>query len=267
MRAAPSLHELQQQFMAALYDPAAPGPLHAIAGHGLAPAARMRIYRRSCNETQTAALRVTYPAVAALVGEAYFEQAARGYRRAYPSRSGNLQAFGDAFAAYLETLPGCRSLPYLPDVARLEWLRQLTILAPESAPLDPEALASAIRSAGDALRPVTHPSLHLLASRHPALTIWNYALHPIEEKLTLDGAGESVALWREDGEVTMAALDPASSACIDAIMRGAPLGAAHRLATVADPGFELDACLASLVEHGLVIGFRPYAASIAETRT
>lgn len=267
MRAAPSLHKLQQQFMAALYDPAAPGPLDAIAGHGLTPEARMRIYRRSCVETQAAALRVTYPAVAALVGEAYFEQAARGYRRAYPSRSGNLQAFGDALAAYLGTLPGCRSLPYLPDVARLEWLRQLTILAPESAPLDPEALASAIRSAGDALRPVTHPSLHLLASRYPVLTIWDYALHPGNDELELGEMGESVALWREDGEVAMAALDPASFACIDAIMRAAPLGAAHRLATVVDPGFELDACLASLDEHGLVIGVRPYDASIVETRT
>lgn len=267
MHAAPSLHELQQQFMAALYDPAASGPLNAIAGHGLAPEARMRIYRRSCNETQTAALRVTYPAVAALVGAAYFEQAARGYRRAHPSRSGNLQAFGDAFAEYLETLPGCRSLPYLPDVARLEWVRQLTILAPESAPLDPETLASAIRSAGAALRPVTHPSLHLLASRHPVLTIWHYALHPGNDELELGEMGEGVALWREGGEVAMAALDPASFACIGAIMRGASLGEAQRLATAADPSFELDACLASLVEHGLVIGFRPYDASIAETLT
>lgn len=54
MHAASSLLELQRQFMAALYDPAESGPVTTIAGNGLAPEARMRIYRRSCNEVQTA---------------------------------------------------------------------------------------------------------------------------------------------------------------------------------------------------------------------
>lgn len=254
------LHDLQRQFMAALYDPATPGPLAAIAGNGLAPEARMRIYRRSCNETQVAALRTTYPAVLALTGVDYFDQTARGYRHAHPSRSGNLQAFGDAFAEYLETLPCCRSVPYLADVARLEWLRQLTILAPESAPIDPGPLADAMHNAGNSLQIVPSPSLHLLASPYPVLTIWNYALHPDDDALTLGEAGESVALWREDGEVAMAVPDPASFACIAALARGSSLGTARQAAAAADPGFKLGPCLDSLAEHGLVSGFRPYAA-------
>lgn len=261
MQAALSLRELQQQFMATLYDPAAPGPLAAIAGHGLAPADRIRIYRRSCNETQIAALRVSYPAVVALVGDAYFDQTARGYRRVHPSRCGNLQAFGDALADYMEVLPNCRSLPYLPDVARLEWLRQLTILAPESAPIGPDVLAAAIRSAGDSLQVVLHPSLHLLDSRYPVLTIWNYALRPDDEKLTLGEDGESVALWRDAGEVVMAELDAASFACIAAFVQRSPLGESLTMAQSVDPDFDLDACLASLVAHGLVIGLRPYGTS------
>lgn len=267
MPIAPSLHELQRQFMAALYDPAAPGPLDAIAGHGLAPAARMRIYRRSCNETQTAALRTTYPAVLALVGDAFFDQTARGYRRVHPSQSGNLQRFGDALPAYLATLPACRSVPYMADVARLEWLRQLTILAPDSAPICAEDLAEAIRSAGDALRTVLHPSLHLLESRHPVLTIWNYALHPGNARLTLGNVGESVVLWREDGEVAMASLDPASFACITALAGRSSLGAARDAAASVDSDFDLGTCLGSLAEHGLIIGLRPYAPRSAESPT
>lgn len=86
-----SLPELERQFMAALYDAKTPGPLASIAGNGLNPEARLRIYRRSCNETQTATLRTTYPAMLALVGEAFFDQIARSYRHAHPSHSGNLQ--------------------------------------------------------------------------------------------------------------------------------------------------------------------------------
>ena len=267
MHAAPSLPELQRQFMAALYDVNAPGPLACIAGNGLAPAARLRIYRHGCNETQTAALRTTYPAVLALVGAALFNQMARGYRRAHPSHSGNLQLFGDALAGYVETLPGCRSLPYLPDVARLEWLRQLTILAPDAAPIGPDALAAAIRGAGDSLRLVLHPSLHVLKSRYPVLTLWNYALRPGDERLLLGEVGESVVLWREDGEVAMGALDPASFACVAALAQGSSLGEVHQAAAAVDPDFELDTCLESIGEHGLIVGFRPYATPREQPQT
>lgn len=264
MHAALSLHELQHRFMAALYDDAQSGPTAMIAGNGVAPEARLRIYRHSCNETQIAALRTTYPAVLALVGDAFFDQAAEGYRRKHPSRSGNLQAFGDAFAEYLANLRGCRALPYLPDVARLEWLRQQTVLAPDASSISPEAIADVLRDAAESTRIVLHPSLHRLESRYPVLTIWNYALRPTEDKLTLDNNGERVVLWRDDGEVAMGAVDPSSFACIASVAQGMTLGEARLAAQAIDDGFDLEACLESLVTHGLVIGVRPFPASCAE---
>lgn len=98
MHAAPALPELQRQFLAALYDVGVPGPVSAIDGHGLEPDARLRIYRKSGAAIHTGALRTSYPAVLALVGEDFFDQTALGYRRARPSRSGNLQIFGDGLA-------------------------------------------------------------------------------------------------------------------------------------------------------------------------
>lgn len=267
MRAALSLHELQQQFMAALYDAAEPGPTATIAGNGLAPEARLRIYRHSCNETQIAALRTTYPVVLALVGDAFFDQTAQSYRRAHPSLSGNLQTFGDAFAEYLEVVPGCLSLPYLPDVARLEWLRQRAILAPAAASIDPEALGAATRKTAESLRIVLHPSVHWLDSRHPVLTIWSYALRPADESLVLGNDGESVVLWRDDDEVAMDAVDPASFACITAVAQGLTLGEARSAAQSIDNGFDLDACLESLFAHELVIGVRLYSAPRQEPPT
>lgn len=260
MHTASSLRELQQEFLAALYDNDEPGPVAVIAGNGLDPEARMRIYRNSCNEIQTAALRTSYPAVLALVGEAFFDQTARGYRRAHPSRSGNLQTFGDAFAEYLESLSACRSLPYLPDIARLEWQRQLTILAPDPAPVTPEDFAEAVRNTGGSLHIALQPSLHLLESCHPVFTIWRYALQPAFERLQLDGAGESVALWREDGEVAMVVLDPSSFACIAALAKGYSLSQAHAAAVTTDPEFDLASCMESLLDRRLVAGIRPFAA-------
>ena len=132
MHTAPALSELQRRFLDALYDDRATGPLGEVAGNGLEPLARLRIYRNSCNEIQTGALRATYPAVLALVGTEFFEQSARGYRRAHPSASGNLQGFGAGFADYLASLSSLAAYPYLPDVARLEWRRQLAVLAADA---------------------------------------------------------------------------------------------------------------------------------------
>ncbi|TAN02426.1 MAG: DUF2063 domain-containing protein [Rhodanobacteraceae bacterium] len=251
MHAAPSLLECQRRFMAALYAPEEPGQVEAIVGNGLEPAARLRIYRHSCEAIHTGALRTTYPAVLALVGEAFFDQCASGYRRVHASPSGNLQAFGGHFADYLETLPELRTLPYLPDVARLEWLRQQAILAG-----DAEALPNAVFERALAVSESTfmlHPSVQRLASPHAILTIFQYAMAPGEEGLQLPDTGENVLLWREDGEVAMTTLDAASFACIETIAHGHTLAVANAAACAIDPAFDLRACIGSLVQRGLIV--------------
>lgn len=264
MHAAPSLPDLQRQFMAALYDERAARSESAIAGHGLEPAARLRIYRNSCSAIHTGALRTTYPAVLALVGEDYFEQTARGFRHTQPSRSGNLQDYGAGFAEYLESLPELSTLSYLPDVARLEWLRQACVLAEAAMPLSHAGFANALVHDDDPVRITLHPSVQLLTSRHPVFTLWRYAMQPSPERLALGSEGEYVVLWRETGEVTMDAADAASFACIAALARGDTLTTAQRAAQARDAGFDLSACIDSLLEHGLITGVAPAPGSCEE---
>lgn len=253
MHTARALPELQRRFLAALYDDEAPGPTDAIAGNGLEPSARLRIYRRSCNEIQIGALRAAYPAVFALVGEAFFDQTARGYRHAHPSNSGNLQGFGADFTDHLASLPSLAGYPYLPDVARLEWLRQQAVLAADADPIPPDVLARQLADTDALTRLALHPSVHCLASHHPVLAVWRYATDPTPEDFQLTGAGEQVVLWREDGEVAMATPDAASFACIEALTRGDTRDDAHAAAKAIDSDFDLPACLASLVGRGLIV--------------
>lgn len=253
MHAAPALPELQRRFLAALYDDAAPGPVDAIVGHGLEPAARLRIYRHSCSAIQTGALHTTFPAVLALIGEGFFDSTVHAYRRAYPSASGNLQSFGANFAEYLAGLPALAAFAYVPDVARLEWQRQLTVLAADGVPLPAVGVAQQLARAEGALTIGLHPSAHVLASSHPVLTIWRYATAPTSDDLQLAGTGEPVVLWREDGEVAMASPDAASFACISALARGLTLGDAYAAGQASDPGFDVSACLESLAAQGLIV--------------
>ncbi len=259
MSTEPSLLELQTSFLKALYEEGAPGPVASIAGNGLAAQARLRIYRHSSRETQTAALRASYPAMLALVGDAWFDQTAHAYRCIYPSRFGNLQQFGAYFADYLETLPARRTLVYLADVARLEWLRQQTILAAESESITFDTFTESLQAGEEALRIVLHPSVHLFASRHKVLTIWQFAQQPDSEQLLLDGRGENVMLWREEDKVAMVELEPATFACIVALEQGASLHKAHTEAAAFEVNFDIASCMASLIERGLITGVRPFS--------
>lgn len=254
MHVVPSLLEDQRRFLAALYNDAEPGPIEAIAGAGLEPDARLRIYRHSSALIHTQTLRTTYPALLALVGEVFFEQVAVRYRGAYPSRRGNLQAFGAHFADFLESLPETRALPYLGDVARLEWLRQQTALAAEASAQTATDFKNRLAKAEGQVRLVLHPSLQLFASPHAVLSIWRYAMHPAPEHLALPERGDNVVLWRDGVEVAMAALDDASFTCIHALTHAATLEVAIAEARALDPAFDPEACVASLAEHGLITG-------------
>ncbi|WP_345797896.1 DNA-binding domain-containing protein [Castellaniella sp. MT123] len=263
MNAKPHLRELQTAFLAALFDDGAPGPVASISGNGLAPEARLRIYRRSCTEIQTAALRTSYPAVLALVGQDWFDQTARHYRSRYPSHSGNLQELGEHFADFLETIPAGRTLSYLADVARLEWLRQETILAADAKALTFDDFMICLDGAGGSLRIGLHNCVRLLGSPHRVLTIWRFALAP-EGILNPEGQGENVMLWREDGEVVMTSVDAATFTYVAALAAGASLEEAGTSSIALDDGFNAAQCMNELIRHHLITRVLPYP--VIETR-
>lgn len=252
MRAAPALLELQRCFLDALYDVQETGPTDQLVDVGLEPAARLRIYRHNSELIHLEALRTTFPAAFALVGEAFFEQAAAYYRCVYPSRSGNLQAFGEHFPEFLERLPNSHQLPYLGDVARLEWLRQVTALAGETKSLTLADFESRLAALKGPMRMAFHPSMQRFVSPYPVLALWHYATQPTTERFTLPESGDHLVLWRSEGEVAMAAIDAASFTCINALAHGGTLDAAHTAASDQDPSFDLPSCIASLVREGLV---------------
>ena len=254
MRIAPALPELQRRFLDALYDDDASGPIEEIAGNGLEPPARLRIYRHSCNEIQTAALRAAYPAVLALVGPAFFEQTARGYRQARPSASGNLQGFGAGFADYLASLPALAGYPYLPDVARLEWRRQLAVLAADADPVDAARHAAMSDVTFQRQQVRLHPSVQLLRSPYAVLTLWRWCLAPSATSPPID-EGEPVLLWRDGVEVAMAVLAPATFRCIELLADGHDVATAQAAACRLDDDFSLESCLGDLFAQGLIVAF------------
>ncbi|HET7921153.1 MAG TPA: DNA-binding domain-containing protein [Gammaproteobacteria bacterium] len=251
----PSLPELQREFAAWVLGNAASVAPDFVQSNGLTPDARLGIYRNMVFSNLTNTLATAYPAVKALVGEDFFEQAAARYIRDEPSRSGNLQDYGAQFSTMLARMPEAASLPYLADVARLEWARQESLLAAEAPPLDPARLAAVPEDKQASLRFQLHPSLRLVNSIHAILDIWLYCQEQQDEGLKLDNNGQSVMLWRSEDQIAMRMIGAGLRAFLQAILDGTTLSAAHAVALVADENFDLETALQGLFADALITGY------------
>lgn len=255
MNTAPSLHKLQREFMAWILGDNAATATDSVHGNGLAPDARLGIYRNIIFSNLTATLATDYPAIKALVGDVFFESAATRYIRDEPSRSGNLQNYGARFPEFLAQLPEAASLTYLADVARLEWARQESLLAADAMLLDPARLLDVAEDRQHALQLQLHPSLRLVDSVHPILDIWLFCQNPDGKRLNLDANGQCVMLWRSDSQIAMRAIDTGLRVLLHSMQMGTRLIAAHDAAIAADEGFDLNTALQSLFADGLITGY------------
>ncbi len=159
-----SLRDLQYSFAAALRDPDAPC--------AVTPAANLDVYRNHGETQFRGVLAISFPVLRRRVGEDYFRQLAHHYRRAHPSRSGDLQWIGEHFAGFLATHLGATGYGWLADLARLEWLRELASISVHLPPLTADTLGRYEPGQLERLVFTLQPSLGLLRSDFPVFSVW-----------------------------------------------------------------------------------------------
>lgn len=90
----------------------------------------LNVYRNNWRSNLRNALRVTYPVVERLVGAEYFDWMADRFIDVQPSQSGNLDNYGAEIPEFIRDFPGVAELPYLADVAQLEFYVDAVLVAP-----------------------------------------------------------------------------------------------------------------------------------------
>lgn len=116
------LQRLQQDFLAALNGNNMESFLHSIQhSTQLSARERLSIYQDSMIECLITALQETYPVCQKLVGDVFFSAMARLFIQNTPSASADLGEYGATFSTFVADFKPAASLPYLSDVARLEW--------------------------------------------------------------------------------------------------------------------------------------------------
>ncbi len=240
MQPEPSHAALQARFHAALWQPDPPRGLAAVAQDELAQ--RFAVYRNNVQHSLTRALAARFPVVEQIVGAAFFTAMARVFIAASPPADPVMLRWGGVLPAFLDGFPPAAQLPYLGDVARLEYARGRACHAADAPSVAPEALN--VPGLED-LRLRLHPSVHLFASPHPAVQIWQ-AHQPGSTRAPLRaGPNHAVIARAPDFAVVVEPVDAASFAVLSMLSKGATLGHA---ASQADP----TPALTLLLRYGLI---------------
>ncbi len=184
--------------------------------------ARFEIYETNFLGGLTEALAQSFPVVRALVGAAYFEMLAYNYIRACPPSSPIIAQYGAGFGDFLENASVKGSIAYLPDMARLEYARLHALHATDVirwSGLHQEGVEALLD------RNITlHPSVTLIASPHPIVTIWlAHQTEPIEA--VEDWSPQSVLIYRGPDALAHLVIEPQEREWLDRLCASANLGA------------------------------------------
>ncbi|MDE2397812.1 MAG: putative DNA-binding domain-containing protein [Burkholderiales bacterium] len=242
----------QADIAAALLDPQRAGPPGLRAWNGSDPGARLAVHRNNVVSSLIDALSDTFTVTQDLVGVAFFRAMASRFVRQAPPRSPILAFYGDAFPAFIEDFEPARPLPYLADVARLEFARVRACHAADAEPVKAEAVSAAL-ACGDRigeLRLVLHPSVAVVDSAHPVVSLWAaHQGHGDLAQVDPDRA-EAALVLRPGLEVLVLACPAGTAGFVAALQCGQALGEAAASATAAAPSFDLAAGLSLLLGHG-----------------
>ena len=208
------------------------------------------IYRNNVRHAHVGALSAIYPAIRALVGEDYFDGLAARYANARPPVSAVLAGYGAGFADYLASRPELSNVPFLPDVARLEWAMNEAFHAHSSFSLAPDEAARLF--AGRAVDFDLVASARLLALDHAAFDIRAAALESDAGHIAaITESRQHLVVFRAAGAVTAETLSPGEFAFLRRISLGGPLKRAIAAGFEAEPGFSPAEALGRLLHLGV----------------
>ena len=207
---------------------------------------RHGMHRHHAGGGLVAALAERFPVVQRLVGEEFFRGMARAFVTQDPPRSPVPMQLGATFPAFIDGFDPVAAIPYLGDVARLELARSRAAHAADAASLSADDLASMPAAALADTRVTLHPSISVVASRHPIVSIWE-AHHEAEAIAPVQSwTAETALVARPFHAVDLWRLPAGGGAFLTALARGMTVAQAAKTARGADAAFDIDANLAIL---------------------
>ncbi|HCY62222.1 MAG TPA: DUF2063 domain-containing protein [Oxalobacteraceae bacterium] len=242
------LADFQGQFAQALFieqSDAAPEIANLMRQPGFA------IYRNTVIKSRIDALQANYPAVARLVGEAWFRATAAFYARENSPRDPVMLSYGETFPTFLQQFEPAGELGYLPGVARLDRFWGEAHAAQDEPVLDPDAIAGFTPQALGCVVLQPHAAARWAwFEALPVYTIWERNREQLDDDNEIAWQGEGALLVRPHAAVEWIPLGAGGCAFLDACMAGYPLAEAAMSGLEVQEDLDLARLLARLIEAG-----------------
>ncbi|MEO6781625.1 MAG: DNA-binding domain-containing protein [Bradyrhizobium sp.] len=250
------LAERQRDFGAALLDPMRRVPPGLVGPDGEPSPRRFSVYRNNVVAGLIETLTAAFPAVHRIVGAGFFRAMAGAYAVAEPPRSPILLDYGAGFADFIAGFEPASMLPYLPDVARIERAWTEAYHAPDASSLEAADLRAVDPDRFGEIRLAIHPSLRLVRSPLPALTVWHMNVGDgVPGPVDFEADGDDTLIVRPAIEVEVRLLPPGGAEFVAALAVGKSASEAALAAAKANSAFDLSANLAGLIGAAAFVGW------------
>lgn len=251
----------QQRLLHSLWQPVPEVALSAWLGDAPDRHARgLRAYRANARATAARALAAAFTTVAALLGEETFNAVASRHWQLQPPERGDLAQFGTVFASALADDSQLSDLPYLADVARLDWAVHRCAMAAD-APAAVAGLTLLADSDPAELRLLLSSGLSVLNSAWPVVSIWQAHQLPagaesglaspdklaVARRALAAQQAETALVWRSGWRPQVQALGDADARFTRALLNGDALGVALDTAAA---DFDFEPWLLGALRHG-----------------
>ncbi|MCK4707921.1 MAG: putative DNA-binding domain-containing protein, partial [Gammaproteobacteria bacterium] len=143
----------------------------------LTPDNQQDIYLKNINGSHQSSLAKIYPACFNILGQDYFNQVCRHYRKKHPSRHPDFNQYGRQFSVYLQDLVNSNneleSLFYIAELAHHEWHWHQSFFFNNTDPFNHDAFKLLSSQEYERLIFDLSPSIYFNKSELPIIEIWN----------------------------------------------------------------------------------------------
>ncbi len=193
---------------------------------GVAGRERMSVYAGGYVARVQEGLADVYEATQFILGPERFNALGEAYAAAYPSHHYNLSRIGIHFPEFIRTAPGLDDVPFLADLAELEWRMAEAFHAFDKPPFVPAQLADIPLEDWEYAKVVFQPSSAIFFSPWPVLDIWKKKQDPgsHEGQWVFQKTPQHLLIGRRDAQVRCELLNPAQHKLLEGLLQGRTLG-------------------------------------------
>ncbi len=222
----------------------------------------LNAYKSNAHSLAERSLASVYPVLVQLLGDESFAAFARAFWHAYPPQRGDLAHWGGALADFTDASSQLVDVPYLADVARVEWALHQAATAPD-ADADLATLHHLMEQDPAVLHLRLAPGLKVVASGWPVVSLVNAHIDSAGQTPNLtraserlqNGTAETALIWRQGFKPQVREALTGEASFVIALQTGHPLGEALSVVcSTTDPDtFDFALWLPQAVSTGLLL--------------